>query len=397
MVCLLWNLDASLVLKHAVCSTHEVFCCMSTEAQITSPFLSTFPGRYYFEPALYAREQERIFSRMWVYAGHVSSWPAPGAYRVVQLAGESVIVVRDKSGTLHAFLNVCRHRGSRLCSEASGTLKGSIQCRYHAWTYGLDGALLGAPNVLNLEDFDRSLYGLHPVALEVWQGLIWLNLSENPPSLAEQLDDPVVADFGSNGPVERYEIADLKVAHTITYDVRANWKLITENTLECYHCGTMHPELCDLLPMYRTGQVDDNAGASLGEGVEAFSMSGKASRPPLPGLLPEDHRRYYGFFGMPNVFLNLLSDHVVIDSLQPVAPDRTIVTSQWLFTASEIARPEFNPMDAVEILDLVNRQDWVVCELAQQGTSSRAFANGGNYVPFEHHIRQFVDYILARL
>ncbi len=370
---------------------------MSTQTQPASPFLSTFPGRYYYDPAIYAREQERIFARMWIYAGHISSLPAPGDYRVVQLAGESVIVVRDRQGELHAFLNVCRHRGSRLCSEAAGTLKGSIQCRYHAWTYGLDGKLLGAPNVLNLEDFDRSAYGLHSVALEVWQGMIWLNLCADPPSLEQQMADPAVHEFGGNGPIERYAVADLKVAHTITYEVRANWKLIMENTLECYHCGPMHPELCDLLPMYRTGRVDNDGGAVLAEGAEAFTITGKASRPPLPRLLPEDRRRYYGFFAMPNAFLNLLSDHVAIDSLQPVAPDRTIVTSQWLFDASEIAKSEFDPMDAVEILDLVNRQDWEVCELAQQGTTSRAFANGGNYAPLEHHIRGFVEYVLAKL
>ena len=361
---------------------------------LTHPETSTIG---YYDPTIYAREQECIFACMWVYAGHISTLPAPGDYRVVQLANESVIVVRDRQSKLHAFLNVCRHRGSRLCSETAGSLKGSIQCRYHAWTYGLDGNLLGAPNILNLEEFDRSAYGLHPVALEVWQGMIWLNLSDNPLSLEEQMADPVVHKFGGNGPIERYAIADLKVAHMITYEVQANWKLIMENTLECYHCGPMHPELCDLLPMYRTGRVDNDGGAVLAENVEAFSMTGKASRPPLPGLQVEDRRRYYGFFGMPNVFINLLSDHIAIDSLQPVAPDRTIVTSQWLFDPAEMAKPEFDPMDAVEILDLVNRQDWEVCEMAQQGTTSRAFINGGNYVPLEHHIRSFVEYVLARL
>lgn len=370
---------------------------MSTHTPPSSPFLATFPGRFYYDPAIYAREQECIFARMWVYAGHISDLPQPGDYRVVQLANEYVIVVRDRQRALHAFLNVCRHRGSRLCPQPAGNLKGSIQCRYHAWTYGLDGQLLGAPDVFHLEAFDRSAYGLHPVALQVWQGLIWLNLSATPAALDEQLHDPDVHTFGGNGPIERYAIADLRVAQTITYQVQANWKLIMENTLECYHCGPMHPELCALLPMYRTGRVDNDEGATLAEHVEAFTITGKASRQPLPGLLPEDRRRYYGFFALPNAFLNLLSDHVVIDSLHPVAPDRTIVTSQWLFDATEMARPEFDPMDAVEILDLVNRQDWEVCELAQQGTTSRSFAEGGHYTPLEHHIRGFVDYILARL
>jgi Rieske 2Fe-2S family protein len=148
---------------------------------------------------------------MWVYGGVANSLANPGDYRTLTIANESVIVVRTKQGDLRAFLNVCRHRGSRLCPEASGRLNGSIQCRYHAWTYALDGKLIGAPNVFNRPEFERDLYGLHPVALEVWQGLVWLSLSENPPSLAAQMDDPTVRDFGSNGPVERYGIANLRV------------------------------------------------------------------------------------------------------------------------------------------------------------------------------------------
>ncbi len=362
-----------------------------------SPFLATFPGRYYYDPAIFAREQERIFGRMWVYGGVASSLAQPGHYRTVTIAGESVIVVRTKQGDLRAFFNVCRHRGSRLCPDTSGHLQGSIQCRYHAWTYGLDGRLIGAPNVFNRPDFERDLYGLHPVALEVWHGLIWLNLADDPPSLAAQLEDPFVREFGSNGPIERYGIATLNVAKTIVYEVEANWKLVMENTLECYHCGPMHPELCALLPEYKTGVIDGNEGTAFAEGVEAFTITGRASRPPLPGLLPEDTRRYAGYFALPSVFINLLSDHVAIDWLEPLGPTRTRITSEWLFDPEAMARPDFDPMDAVAILDLVNRQDWVVCELAQQGMTSRVYAQGGNYAPLEHHIRDFVDYILARL
>ena len=185
-----------------------------------SPFLATFPGRYYYDPAIFAREQERIFARMWVYGGVANSLAKPGDYRTLTIANESVIVVRTKQGDLRAFLNVCRHRGSRLCPEASGHLNGSIQCRYHAWTYALDGRLIGAPNVFNRPEFERDLYGLHPVALEVWQGLIWLNLSENPPSLAAQMDDPTVRDFGSNGLASSAMASPTcELAKTITYEV----------------------------------------------------------------------------------------------------------------------------------------------------------------------------------
>ncbi len=128
---------------------------MTAVARSESLFLSTLPGKYYYDPAIYELELERIFSSMWVCAGRANSLRKPGVYQVVTIGRESVIVVRNKDGMLQAFLNVCRHRGARLCSEASGQLKGSIQCRYHAWTYGLDGRLIGAPNVMNDEQFDR--------------------------------------------------------------------------------------------------------------------------------------------------------------------------------------------------------------------------------------------------
>src|SRR5947209_6528423 len=157
---------------------------MTTTALSQASFASTLPGRYYYDPAIYEREQERIFSRMWVCVGRVEAFPQPGAYQTVTVGQESIIVVRNKDGVLNAFLNVCRHRGARLCTEATGHLKGSIQCRYHAWTYGLDGRLIGAPNVLHDGYFDRARYGLVPVRLEVWEGLIWLNLADEPPAVA---------------------------------------------------------------------------------------------------------------------------------------------------------------------------------------------------------------------
>lgn len=374
---------------------------MTTTVRSNSPFLSTFPGRYYYDPAIFQEEQEHIFGKMWFYVGRADALSSPGSYRVVTVASESIIVARDKEGQLHAFFNVCRHRGARLCNQESGQLKGSIQCKYHAWTYALDGRLIGAPNVMSDEQFDRLAYGLLPVALRVWEGLIFLNLADNPQPFEEQLNDPKVLQFGDISPYDRYQIGRLKLGKSITYEVQANWKLIIENTLECYHCGPMHPELCELIPLYRTGKVfadeDFSAGVMLGEQVEAFTITGKASRPPLPGLLPEDTRRYYGLLFLPTMFVNLLSDHVVVDTFQPLGPERTLVTSDWLFDPDVMARPDFDPSDAVDLLDLVNRQDWVVCELTQKSMASRAYRNGGNYAPDEHHLRGFVEYVLEKL
>lgn len=267
---------------------------MSTSVPSKAPFASTLPGRYYHDPAIYEQEQEYIFGQMWVYVCRADDLSELGSYRTVNVAGESIVIVRNKDGIIKAFLNVCRHRGARLCNQQSGYLKGSIQCRYHAWTYGLDGKLIGAPNILHELEFDRTAFGLIAVALKVWEGLIWLNLSEELPSFDDQINDPAVHEFAGTAPVDRYNIGKLKVGKSISYDVHANWKLILENTLECYHCGPLHPELCDLLPAFRASWIDFNGeGTELAENIEAFSVSGKASRPPLPGLLPEDLRLYY--------------------------------------------------------------------------------------------------------
>ena len=373
---------------------------MTTMARLETPFVSTLPGRYYYDPAIYEMELERIFSQMWVCVGRADAITGAGAYEVVTVGRESIIVVRGRDDVLRAFLNVCRHRGARLCNEASGKLKGSIQCRYHAWTYGLDGRLIGAPNVLSDEQFERALFGLLPVALEVWEGLVWLNLADYPTPIADQLNEPITERFGDYAAFARYDVGNLKVGKRIVYNVQANWKLVLENFMECYHCGPMHPEFCRLLPGYKTGDVSDyvnGEAVSLAENVEAFTITGKASRPPLRGLLQEDLRHYYGFVLQPNVLLNLLHDHVVMHWLIPNGPGRTVIMCDWLFDPQVMARADFDPMDAVEIFDIVNRQDWEVCELTQLGMGSKAYRSGGVYVPEERHIRAFADFVLERI
>jgi Rieske 2Fe-2S family protein len=193
-------------------------------------------------------------------------------------------------------------------------------------------------------------------------------------------------------------VGNLQAGKTISYEVGANWKILLENFQECYHCGPMHPEFCRYFPQYKSGvaYIDDEA-ATLAADMEAFSSTGKAGRPHLPGLLPQDLRRYYGIVINPNSLLNLFDDHVVIHTLTPLAPGSTRVTCDWLFDPQETERANFDPMDAVEPFDLVNRQDWEVCELTQAGMTSRAYRNGGVYVPVENHIRAFADFIVEQL
>ncbi len=365
---------------------------MAMTTRTASAGVLTLPGRYYYDPHIFASEQERLFSDMWVCVGRADRIPDPGAYFLAPVADENVLVLRDRGDALRAFLNVCRHRGARLCGAESGQLRSTVQCRYHAWTYGLDGRLVGAPNMGNDPAFDPAAYGLVPVALQVWEGLVWLNLSAKPASLADQMGMPFDR-------YARYHVGDLAVGATIVYDLRSNWKLIVENFSECYHCAVAHPELSADVPSFKAGIVTGylGGGADFADGVESLTATGKTARPPFRDLRTEDLRRYYGMVLRPNVFLNLHPDYVVIHTLWPQGPDRTRVTCDWLFDPAMVAAPGFDPSDAVAFWDLVNRQDWELCEMSQQGVASRAYRDGGRYTPVERHIRAFNDFVLEKL
>jgi Rieske 2Fe-2S family protein len=363
-------------------------------------FESTLPGRYYWDPEIYARERERIFSEMWVCVGRAEDLPEPGRYLVVDVGKESVLVVRGPDGQVRAFLNVCRHRGARLCTDLCGSVGQAVRCRYHAWSYALDGRLIGAPNVARDEGFDRDAFGLFPVHAAVWEGLIWLNLAEEPEPLAAQLEPAIVIRLGSLEKFARWGLGRLTVGKRIAYEVAANWKLVVENFMECYHCGPVHPELVRLIPEFRNGtsyQGLPGQGTSFGDDVQGFSLSGKGGFARLPGLLPEDDRLYYAWVLWPNVFVNLLPDHVILHTLQPLSPDRSRVVCDWLFDPAEVARASFDPSDTVAAFDVTNRQDWDVCALTQLGMTSKAYEHGGVFVTNELHIAAFRDMVLARL
>jgi Rieske 2Fe-2S family protein len=361
------------------------------------PLARTLPGRFYHDPAIWQLEQERLFGRLWVLVGRVDQFPAAGHYRTVRVGDESVLLVRGEDGALRALLNVCRHRGARLCPAERGQTR-TLQCRYHAWTYGLDGRLLRAPGLQDTTDFDKSSFGLVPVALDTWEGLVWVSLATDPPPVADQILPQLADRLGDAGRLTAYRMGTLAVARTLEYEVEANWKVIVENFMECYHCAPMHPELVRLLPAFRSGATQEyGLGTRLADDAEALTVSGRAPAPPFPGLAPGHERHYYGMVIRPNLFLNLLPDHVIVHTLTPLSPDRSRVTCDWLFDPPVVAQTGFDPTDTVAVFDRVNRQDWEVCEWVQASVRSRAFAAGGVYVPIERHIRGFNDFVLAQL
>ena len=358
--------------------------------------LRTLPGSAYTDPVVFAAEQEQIFEPSWTCVAAASDLAAPGAFRTVTVGRESVIVVRGRDGALRAFLNVCRHRGSQLCSEPAGQLRRNLQCGYHAWTYDLTGKLVAAPNLTSMPDVDRVEYGLLPVHLREWIGQVWLCLGDSPPSFEEEVQGAVVERLGDLATIDAWNIPDLALGRRITYDVAANWKLIVENFMECYHCATIHPELTEVLPEFADGyaaQYYVGHGAEFAEQAAGFTVDGRAGFDRLPGVPDELDRRYYAITIRPQVFINLVPDHVIFHRMTPLATDRTVVECDWLF-----APGVEGDLDAsVELFHRVNQQDFEACERTQPAMSSRAYRDGGVLVPSEHHIGQFHDWVGARL
>ena len=185
--------------------------------------------------------------------------------------------------------------------------------------------------------------------------------------------------------VTRYPLAELRRGAHITYEVEANWKLLAENYNECYHCGSIHPELCDLVPEFRrggAGDLDWERGIPHREGAYTFTTSGTTTRSPFPDLDDDERVRHKGELAYPNLFLSLACDHVAAFVLLPRGATHTTVELDLLFHPDEIAKPGFDPSDAVELWDVVNRQDWAICESVQRGMSSRGFTQGW-FAPME--------------
>jgi Rieske 2Fe-2S family protein len=355
----------------------------------------SLPRAAYRDDAFFAREQRAIFWRDWVYAGRSESLAGPGSYRTIDVAGESVIAIRGSDGTLHAHLNLCRHRGSRLlCGD--GSLRGTIRCPYHGWAYAYDGTLVASPFV-EPQALPSDARRLHEVGIAEWGGFLFVNCSRSP-------DERDPATFAARlgpapGRLANYPLSELRTARSIVYDVRANWKVLLENYNECYHCALVHPELCRVVPAFKDhggANLDWERGIPHREGAHTFTFSGTTSRTAFPGLSDDERRRHKGELIYPNFMLSLSADHAAAFELRAHAPDRTTVVCDFLFHPDEISRSEFDPSDAVEFWDLVNRQDWTICEGVQAGMKSHAF-RFGYYAPMEDYSLDIRRYVAERL
>jgi Rieske 2Fe-2S family protein len=346
---------------------------MVTYYKTEQSFLSgskTLAREYYLSSEIFQAEQERIFTRQWFCAGHVSRIPSPGDYFVLEAYGESIIILRNPGKEIRAFYNVCRHRGTHMCEAAEGHFSKSIQCPYHAWTYSLDGRLIGAPLMKGVQDFNKEEFPLHAVPLQIWEGFIFLNFAASPDPF-KKIFAPILDKFkGWNLPL-------LTSQRRVRYDVQANWKFIFQNYNECYHCPPVHPQLARISPA-DSGENDLVEGPFIGgfmsiEHADSLTYSGRACARPVADLSEDDLHRVYYYSIAPNLLLSLHPDYVMFHTLWPQSPTRTLIDCEWLFHPEAASRADFHPGDGIDFWDETNRQDWHMCELSQKGVASRAY------------------------
>lgn len=346
----------------------------NTRARLRADEARMLDARYYTDPGLFDRELRAIHHEMWLHAGRCEELAEPGSYFLVRFAGVDLIVVRDERGSIAAFHNTCRHRGTLLCKEPSGRFAGSIQCPYHAWSYGLDGSLRSAPLMEKVEGFRPQDHALGAVATAVWDGHVFVNLSARPTPFSEHL-------AGLDQRFAAWGMESLRAVERRSYQLQANWKLVIQNYSECIHCPIAHP-LLNRQSHYMSGENEPPQPSYLGgsmelrEGVRTLSLDEKTTRAPLPGLDAEQRRRVYYYALLPNLLLNLHPDYMLTFELWPLAVDRTRVVCEWHFHPDEIEKHSFDPKDAVDFWDLTNRQDWELSDRAQQGISTLGYRPG---------------------
>jgi Rieske 2Fe-2S family protein len=338
----------------------------------------TLPAELYRSHEVYEREIDTVFRRSWACAGRAEYVAEPGAYHATDVAGQNIVIVRDHDGTLRAFHNVCRHRGALLCDAGTGTLKRAIKCPYHAWAYGLDGKLIGTPNV-RPDEIDRSQYGLHGLPSAEWEGTLFVDIGGN----AGPFDDYIASHDDDPLCFTRFNLGDLRIARTTTRDVQANWKIVVENYRECLHCPTVHPELVDMIPAYRSGAVQEadprgDYGVGIKPGASALTLAGTTTVPPLPGLSEEEGLSVFGAYLFPNCMIDINGTYANLTTLLPRSEHSTIVVTDYLLPPDVIADPAMaTGIDAlVDFMEIVIDQDTVVAERTQQGIGSRAFDRG---------------------
>jgi Rieske 2Fe-2S family protein len=348
------------------------------------------PPAAYVDPAVFEWEQHHFFGGGWVCAGRSEQLPEPGDQRAEPTGTGSVLLVRGDDGKLRAFANTCRHRGHELLPCGESARQKVVICPYHSWTYALDGGLRAAAGFKRTPGFEASRWGLTELPAAEWHGLIFVDSSAQAPPLDRALGtlDELIG---------QYEPERLVVAGQHDYDASANWKILSENYHECYHCPTIHPELCKVSPP-KSGENYPAKGTWVGgwmdlrDGMATMSLDGTSHGIALRGLDAAGLRTVIYVHIFPNVLVSLHPDYVMVHRLVPLAADHTRIECTWAFAPESLAQPGFDPGYAIEFWDITNRQDWRACESVQRGLAS-PHAAAGPLSPDEDAVYQFVTMV----
>jgi len=366
---------------------------------------ASLPSDWYYDPAQYARELEAIWYRDWVCVGRVEDLRDAGEYFVVTVGDESLVVTRDREGQPRAFINTCRHRGSRLCTTPRGRFPGGrIVCPYHAWSYALSGELLATPKMELPGDFRREDHALYAVHVDTWGGFLFVNLDKRPSStlagfLGEEADN-----------VRRWPLAELVSVRREVSTLACNWKIFWENYSECYHCPGVHPELCRVMPLYREGVLSyedsamppatadaQNTRPRVAPGFTTWTLDGQSKLPLIEG--PDAHDRALGVVFASftaSFFIVAHPDYVRSVRIMPKGPELIELTIDWLLPPGVAERHPAELEHMAALGRLVVAQDGRVCELNQQGLRSRRH-RAGVLMPQEHALAEFHDWLRSRL
>lgn len=375
---------------------------------------NSLPQPFYTSDKIFDLDIQHIWKKYWLYAGVTAEIPKAGDYFTYKVGNDSIIIIRGDKGEILGHYNTCRHRGSLLCLEERGHAP-KIMCPYHQWVYNKDGSLFRAR--LMPDDFDKASYGLHPVHLRVVEGLIFISLSDTPPDF-----DPVANDYAPY--LKPYKLDKAKVAFKKRYELRTNWKLITENFRECYHCGPAHPEYCNAViganlkesidsvveekrvewtkKGLATKGIEFNGDSfhfviryPLRPEVESYSLDGKAVSIPMG-----DHKDLdagvLGIVCYPNFWIDAVSDYVWTMRITPVSASSCYVDLTWLVDEKAVEGKDYEVPRLTEFWKVTGEQDWALCENNFKGIESSKYMPGP-YAPAEVDVAKFIEWYINRL
>ena len=364
------------------------------------------PADAYFDPRQYERELQRIWYRNWVYVGRSSDLARARSFRTFEIGDQRILLVRDEQRGLQGFYNTCRHRGAALCREPEGMLRaGTIVCPYHAWVYNLQGDLLRTSSKAHASRFDVADFPLYRISVKEWNGFIFVALNDRPPPFEKVFDLPL-------NRLDAWPLEELVVGHVLSKTMRSNWKIFWENYNECLHCPGVHPQLSQLVPIYGRGLLEERDDpqwrahaadpdpkfkGGLRSGAATWSLDGKTTGVPFPGLSDADRKAGYVYMtGLPSVFLVGHVDYVRVVRLLPLGPELTEMRVEYLFSPQTLADPQFDLRNVVDFTNRVMTEDAQVCELNQLGLHARPHIRGV-VMPEEYVVRQFHEWLRAEL